>query len=341
MMKTAPLWLGLFCMLFAAAALAVEDRARVALVRGNVTAVDAQESARTLQRDDTVGPGDTVETGPKGLAQLVFPDRSMIYVKASSRLRIQAFHFDPATPEKDASVTEVLKGGMRALTGILGKRSPDKTRFQSRVSTIGIRGTALEIAEVGDHWRVTFDFGQGYAETPAGRTEIQTGESVRIYPGQRPSVFIYRRMERDPKVLVETITGMPPAAVVEWIGRQELEEEDRLFTLGMLRQSDAFTPAAMAATIRGFSGSLNLDQRRRLAEFGAQLYPDHAKRVLESVIRDKSELVPMTEAVLRGLRGQPQEVLDRVFLKAIDLGITEDQAIELLDRMRENPPQCR
>ena len=65
----------LFAIVFSDMALAVAKDARVAFARGTVTATESTINVpRLLQRDSRVEVGEVIETGPKGLVQLVFPD---------------------------------------------------------------------------------------------------------------------------------------------------------------------------------------------------------------------------------------------------------------------------
>ena len=78
----------LFAVIFSDMALAVAKDARVAFVRGTVTATDKSINLpRLLQRDSRVEVGEIIDTGPKGLVQLVFPDSSMLYIKANSSVK--------------------------------------------------------------------------------------------------------------------------------------------------------------------------------------------------------------------------------------------------------------
>ena len=71
----------LFAVIFSDMALAIAKDARVAFVRGTVTATDKSINLpRLLQRDSRVEVGEIFDTGPKGLVQLVFPDSSMLYI---------------------------------------------------------------------------------------------------------------------------------------------------------------------------------------------------------------------------------------------------------------------
>jgi hypothetical protein len=109
-----------------AVAFADDNRGRVMYIRGSVTAMDGTTGVpRILRADSRVRLGEVIETGPKSVVQIVFPDRSMLHVKSDSKIKVEEFNFTRAKPEDDGMVVNIFKGGMRSLTGLVGKRNPD------------------------------------------------------------------------------------------------------------------------------------------------------------------------------------------------------------------------
>jgi len=72
-----------------------------------------------LQCDSRVQAGEIVETGPKAPAQLVFPDRSTLYLEADSRVNVERCRFEAGKLSAGSVVTEVFKGSMRSIIGLL------------------------------------------------------------------------------------------------------------------------------------------------------------------------------------------------------------------------------
>jgi hypothetical protein len=355
-------WLGsllaIIGLLVASSGWAAEQRARAALVRGEVTALD-EDGQRRLRRNDLVEVGELVRTGPKGLAQLVFPDRSMLYVKAGSELKLESFHFDPAAPDSDAAVTTLLKGGMRALSGMVGKRNPEKVRHNTRVSTIGIRGTALEINQGGpeclgegagggcgdaaDGWTVAFDFGEGWVDDWGGRVDLAQGQSLRIGPGQRPIFGTLERRSGDPAFIVRQLAGMDPSRIERWSLEQtrRLVKGDLYLAIAMFRQSSGFDGDRLAATVRGLSLGLSREERSELREFAVRIYPDYGARIMRSSTLHDDERVEALESVLRGMENADPSHFDEVYEQAIEGGMTLEEAKQVLEELRDNPLQCR
>lgn len=72
----------------------------------------------------------------------------MISLGPDSALRIDGFAFDPKTHQGLVEVS-ILRGAMRYVTGLVGRRDPKAIKVQTHVTIIGIRGTDF-IVEVGD-----------------------------------------------------------------------------------------------------------------------------------------------------------------------------------------------
>jgi hypothetical protein len=336
-----PLWL------LATAALAATEpaprAARAALVRGEVTVTDAGQQRRELQKDDLVRVGDTLETGPRGFVQLVFDDRMVLAVKFNSQLRVEAFHFDPAAPAEDESITQLLKGGLRAVSGALGQRNPERVKFQSRVATIGIRGTAIEIdeQEEGD-WRVTFDFGQGYAETDGGRIDLSPGQSAHYQAGEAPAPMDFERPAEDPAALARALPALGTGEAERHIAGivPTLPEQDLLLALCLLHQGEGFRPELMYALLRGAAGVLPVERRADLAGLASRLHPAEAKEILTATFKAKGEMVPILFAMVRALEGVPNGAVDALLNHAMKLGMAPPQVFELMDQLKKNPLVC-
>ncbi len=123
--------------------------------------VDATHRLVWLQKPDgTVNPvaegasfetGDTISTGRASSARLVFADGGEIMLRPDSQLRIERYGYQVETPQADNAFFRLLKGGMRAVTGLIGKRgNRDAYRVGALTATIGVRGTDYTTRICGD-----------------------------------------------------------------------------------------------------------------------------------------------------------------------------------------------
>lgn len=108
---------------------------------GVVSARSTDGKVRVLSLRSAVEQGDTLYTEKDSYALIKFNDGGQLTLRPLSSISLDAYQFEPAKPEKDNAVFHLLKGGFRAITGLLGKRSRENYRMVTPSATIGIRGT--------------------------------------------------------------------------------------------------------------------------------------------------------------------------------------------------------
>lgn len=115
-------------------------------VEGNLSAKGADGSLRPLAVWAKVLAGDTLFTGRDSYARVKFSDGGQISLKPLSQFQIETYHHDPQVPDKDAAKFNLLKGGLRAISGLIGKRGdPDSYGVKTQTATVGIRGTKFGV----------------------------------------------------------------------------------------------------------------------------------------------------------------------------------------------------
>ena len=117
---------------------------KVLFVNGTVTAYSAKRGTRTLKRGVKVWPGDLINTGANSQIQMRTGDGSLISLQEKTKFKIIK-HRHTGEPQKQSSLVNLVKGGMRAVTGAIGKQNPDNFKIQVKQATIGIRGTEFVI----------------------------------------------------------------------------------------------------------------------------------------------------------------------------------------------------
>lgn len=116
----------------------------LARVFGQVT-IDGQ----TAQRGATFDTGATIITAANSNALVKFKDGQSVFLRAATELHVDQYNYDPDKPQGNTSSVSLLKGGMRALTGLLGKSNPEAVTYKTPTGTIGIRGTEFMVSIVG------------------------------------------------------------------------------------------------------------------------------------------------------------------------------------------------
>jgi hypothetical protein len=118
--------------------------ARVDFAVGNVTAQGADGRVRPLRRGSEIEVGDTVNT-QQGRAQLRFQDGAFMSLQPETSFKIEQFRFAENGGGNDGIVMNLLKGGMRTITGLIGRANRQNYKFRTEVATIGIRGTEYAV----------------------------------------------------------------------------------------------------------------------------------------------------------------------------------------------------
>ncbi|WP_053076580.1 FecR domain-containing protein [Caenimonas sp. SL110] len=124
---------------------AVQASAKVVSSQGTVNAVDAAGQRRRLVNGGSVYPGDLVETSGATQAVLAFRDDTRITLGSTTRFRVDNFVYDTKNAGEGRFLASVLRGSVRALTGLIAKANNRNVGFNTATATIGIRGTGLDI----------------------------------------------------------------------------------------------------------------------------------------------------------------------------------------------------
>ncbi len=105
-------------------------------------------SVRILSQKSAVNPGDVLTTQRDSYAQINFTDGSAATMRPETTMKIEAYAFVQEKPQGDAMFMRLLKGGLRTVTGLIGKRGDqDAYKIGTSTATIGIRGSSGDTTE--------------------------------------------------------------------------------------------------------------------------------------------------------------------------------------------------
>jgi hypothetical protein len=118
---------------------------------------------------------------------LAFRDESRVTVGSNTRFRVDNFVYDDKNAGEGRFLASLLRGSVRALTGLIAKADNRNVGFSTATATIGIRGTGLDMACSDDACsNVTLWTWLGsIAVTPNGTTALQVltaGQGLFISP---------------------------------------------------------------------------------------------------------------------------------------------------------------
>lgn len=161
--------------------------ARVEFTAGEVRATASDGSSRVLARGAQVGSGDTIDTG-SGRAQMRFTDGALVSLQPQTQFRIDQYAF-AGKPAEDRGFFSLIKGGLRTITGLVGKGNRDAYKLTTSVATIGIRGTEYSVA-YGNSINLTTGDGAVDVCNGGGCLTVTDGQSAYVADQNTPPVVI-------------------------------------------------------------------------------------------------------------------------------------------------------
>jgi hypothetical protein len=110
-------------------------------------------------------------------------DGAELILRPNSRAEITQYVFKPSVPSSDSALITLIKGGLRSLTGLLGKRNPQQVTFRTSTATIGIRGTEVGLRDCNNDCA---DLSQSGSERVDNGTHVEvTSGAVEVFSGGR------------------------------------------------------------------------------------------------------------------------------------------------------------
>lgn len=124
-------------------ALAKDDAGKVLRVTGRATVTTQQGEIQQITKGTKLQATNIISTSARSYVRMKMEDSSYIMVRPDSRMVIDEFKFNKKKPVEDKGFFSLLKGGFRAVTGLIEDKK--KYRYRTAVATIGIRGTDFSL----------------------------------------------------------------------------------------------------------------------------------------------------------------------------------------------------
>lgn len=164
-------------LLVLASSLAMAAGGYVHDLKGDVKIAVGPALSTPAQKNQAV-PSDTViTTGADSHAVVKFEDGQVVALKSNSTFHIQDYHYDAANVEKSNILFSLVKGGLRAITGLIGQRNAVAFKLTAPQATIGIRGTEF-LAEIVNPLYVQVVSGTISASNAAGAVTFAAGQTA-------------------------------------------------------------------------------------------------------------------------------------------------------------------
>lgn len=120
-----------------------EEVARVTHLNGPLFSTTENGAKRILAPSSEINSGDTLITAGNTYARIKFADEGEVTLKPNTQFKVEEFRYDVRKPEKSSAFFNLIKGGLRAISGFIGRSAHNRDRYRMTAAsaTIGIRGT--------------------------------------------------------------------------------------------------------------------------------------------------------------------------------------------------------
>jgi FecR-like protein len=134
-------FLFLLAMLGCGSSVYAQSVGTVTHLSGVLTVKHADGSTAVLGVKSSILQGDTLVTEANTYTRMKFVDDGEMVLRPSSQVVVKSYVYDVDHPEKDSVAIQLVNGGLRSVTGLIGKRNHDAVSFETPTGTIGVRGT--------------------------------------------------------------------------------------------------------------------------------------------------------------------------------------------------------
>jgi hypothetical protein len=166
----------LIAAIFAPQAYAV-PAGRVDFSVGKVLATGSDGVSRDLVKGAEVNAGDSINTG-SGRIQIRFTDGAYMSLQPNTVFKVENYAFNGKADGEEKGVFSLLTGGLRTISGLIGKGKRENYELRTKTATIGIRGTAYSANQTEDTLTVTVGEGRISVTNQGGNLLIGSGQSA-------------------------------------------------------------------------------------------------------------------------------------------------------------------
>ena len=191
-------------------------------IAGDVNVRRADGGTTALVKGKDIESGQAILTGATGRAQVRFTDGGLVSLQPNTEFKV-ANYVDKADPKEDRFLVDLLRGSMRAITGLIGKRNRENYKVTTTTATIGIRGSGFNVGYNPDgSLGVTTELDAIEVCNAGGCVGLTAGESVRVVNNTDAPVRTNVRAsvptpppEREPVNVGDKVNNTGGAAIVE------------------------------------------------------------------------------------------------------------------------------
>ena len=181
-------YLLLVVLLLTTSPLLAAEAARVEFVWGMAYVLSSSGEKRELQKGSLIDVGDTV-VSETARVQLRFTDGGFVSLAPHSEFRVNAYTYSGKPDGSERIAMELMKGGLRTVSGLIGKAIQSAYEMKTAVATMGIRGTEYTVV-YGESVSGTVSAGAIAVCNAGGCLDVTQGLSYYIKDETTKPVFI-------------------------------------------------------------------------------------------------------------------------------------------------------
>ena len=158
---------------------------QVYVVNGNVYVIQGDSPSHRVDGNEAIVSNTQIDTGENSSALLKFDDGQVVTMQPNSSFQVREYRYDANRIENSNIVFSMLKGGMRFVTGLIGKVRKQAFRLATPNATIGIRGTDFMLAMSGKKMygqvstgKIAMTNAGGLKVVGAGKSAVVTSSST-------------------------------------------------------------------------------------------------------------------------------------------------------------------
>jgi hypothetical protein len=157
---------------------------------GKATVTTGSGPARALKIGDLIDPGNTIRTEPNATATIKFEDGQVMVMRESTAFRVSEYVYNKEKIKESRAVFNLLAGGLRFISGVIGSTNPKSFKMTAGTMTIGIRGTDGDVSFDPVSQAVTAAVNAGVVElnSPVGTQAVPANAFSTATPTTLPSV---------------------------------------------------------------------------------------------------------------------------------------------------------
>lgn len=152
---------------------------------GNATITRADKTVSPVAKNAELNAGDTIET-KDGRVQLSLIDGGKVSLQPNTIYKINKYEFSGKEDGTEYAFTELIKGGLRTVSGLVGHKNRDRYQLKTTAATIGIRGTEFTVNFNDNILLMTTNHGSVDVCNQAGCLNAITGQSIIVIGGGAP-----------------------------------------------------------------------------------------------------------------------------------------------------------